>query len=492
MSTSRRAFLAGHWISGQGDPFRSINPVTGEVVWEGKSATEGDVNSAIAAARSANAKWADTSLEERIAILNRYADELRQRKAEIAEAISHETGKPNWEALTEVDAMAAKVAISIEAFNERRRPSERQQAGATAATRYKPMGVMAVFGPFNMPGHLPNGHIVPALLAGNTIVFKPSELTPGVGEIMAEVFHHAGVPEGVFNLIQGGRDVGEILAKHPNIGGILFTGSVTAGLAISRAVVEQPWKIVALEMGGNNPLIVWEARDHEAAAYLTIQSAYITSGQRCSCARRLIVAENADGAAFVEKLVAMIRRIKVGPPTLRPEPFMGSVITDAAAEKVFNAQAELVAGGGVPLVELSVAGDRKALLGPALIDVTKVPDCPDAEIFGPLLQLIRVPDFDTALVEANRTGYGLAAGLFSDSAELWHRFYREIRAGVIYWNRQTTGGSSHLPFGGIGASGNFRPSGYWAADYCTYPVASMENATLAMPVQRPPGIILTT
>ncbi|HET6247317.1 MAG TPA: succinylglutamate-semialdehyde dehydrogenase [Tepidisphaeraceae bacterium] len=488
MSTSRRAFLTGHWISGQGDWFHSTDPSTGTPVWEGRAATEHDVKAAIAAARAALPAWTETPLENRIALLNRFADELRARKTEMATEICAETGKPTWEALSEVDAMIAKVAISIAAHAERRKPTERQQAGATAATRYKPMGVMAVFGPFNMPGHLPNGHIVPALLAGNTIVFKPSELTPGVGEKLAEMFHHAGIPPGIVNLLQGGRDVGELLAQHPGIDGILFTGSATAGLAIKRATLEQPWKILALEMGGNNPLVVWEPKDLAAAAYLTIQSAFITSGQRCSCARRLIVPDNAHGSAFVERLIAMMRTIRVGPCTQTPEPFMGPVISDAAAEKLFAAQAELIAAGGVPLVELTVAGERRAMLAPAIIDVTPIPTRPDAEFFGPLLQLIRVPDFDAALAESNHTAFGLAAGLFSDNADLWKRFHIQIRAGVIYWNRQTTGGSSHLPFGGVGSSGNFRPSGYWAADYCSYPVASMGNASLTMPSQRMPGI----
>jgi succinylglutamic semialdehyde dehydrogenase len=488
MSVTRRHFIEGHWISGEGDSFHSLNPATGETVWSGCNATEPDVKSAVGAAHAALEAWADLALEERAAMLNRYADQLRQRKTEMAEAICLETGKPLWEALTEVDAMIGKVSISIEALNDRRHPTERQQAGAIAATRYKPMGVMAVFGPFNMPGHLPNGHIVPALLAGNTVVFKPSELTPAVGEKLADFLHAAGIPSGVFNLVQGGRDVGALLARHPQVNGILFTGSVAGGLALNKAVVDHPEKILALEMGGNNPLIVWEAKDHEAAAYLTIQSAYITAGQRCSCARRLIVPQNADGNAFVERLAATIRTIRVGRYTDRPEPFMGPVISDAAADRILGVRRELLAKGALPLVVKQVPGDRRTTLGPELIDVTPVAERPDTEIFGPVLQLIRVSDFDAAIAEANRTAFGLAAGLFSDNADLWKRFYRRIRAGVVYWNRQTTGGSSYLSFGGVGQSGNFRPSGYWAADYCSYPVASMENATLVMPGQRTPGV----
>ncbi|MDB5289123.1 MAG: succinylglutamate-semialdehyde dehydrogenase, partial [Phycisphaerales bacterium] len=466
----------------------SHDPGTGEVVFSGNCVDARDVSNAATLAHQALEDWEDTAVLERIAILNRYADALRAQRDEVALIISRETGKPLWESLTEVDAMVNKVGISVEAFHDRRRPTERQQAGAIAATRYKPMGVMGVFGPFNMPGHLPNGHIVPALLAGNTVVFKPSELTPGVAVKMVQLLQSAGVPGGVINLVQGGRDIGAALATDPQVDGILFTGSVAGGLAISRALVDQPNKIIALEMGGNNPLIVWEPADLDAAAYLTIQSAYLTSGQRCSCARRLIVSKSPRSRAFVDRLVAMIETIRVGHHSERPEPFMGSVISEAAADRMLDAQRDFIARGAKPLVEMSIAGPRRTMLRPGLIDVSNRRYAEDTELFGPLLQVSWIEDFDDAIGEANETKYGLAAGLFSDDAALWERFYRKIRAGVVYWNRQTTGGSSHLPFGGVGLSGNHRPSGYWAVDYCSYPVASMEVPTLVMPAQKTPGI----
>ncbi|HZL34074.1 MAG TPA: succinylglutamate-semialdehyde dehydrogenase [Tepidisphaeraceae bacterium] len=488
MSTARGNFIDGCWIRGAGPPLASTDPASGAINWQGGAASESQFELAVRAARSAFKDWSQMPLEERAALLVRYADRLRAGKEEVADAICRETGKPRWEALTEVEAMAGKIAISIEAQRERRSPIEREQAGALAATRYKPMGVLAVFGPFNMPGHLPNGHIVPALLAGNTVVFKPSELTPLVGQKMAEILEEAGAPAGVINVVQGGRDVGGALAGQPGIDGVLFTGSVAGGLAIRRALVDQPGKILALEMGGNNPLIVWDAKGLDAAAFLTIQSAFITSGQRCSCARRLIVPDNSAGQAFVDRLAAMMAKIQVGPYTRRPEPFMGPVISTQAAEGLIAAQLDLMERGAADLVPMFSIGGCRAMLSPGLIDVTNVPNRADAELFGPLLQVIRVADFDAALAEANRTSFGLAAGLFSDDADLWRRFQQEIRAGVIYRNRQTTGGSSQLPFGGTGQSGNFRPSGYWAADYCSYPVASIEKNMLDIPKQRPPGI----
>ncbi|MDB5334193.1 MAG: succinylglutamic semialdehyde dehydrogenase [Phycisphaerales bacterium] len=474
--------------TGGGPEFNTTDPATGRVLHRVAASNEEDVNAAVSAARTALETWSDSPVNFRIELLTRYADRIRESKGELAAAISGETGKPRWEAESEVDAMVAKIAISVEAFHERRHSSQREQAGAIAATRYKPLGVMAVFGPFNMPGHLPNGHIVPALLAGNTVVFKPSEFTPAVGSLMGDYLMQAGFPGGTVSVLQGGREVGAMLARHRDVDGILFTGSVAAGLALSHLSVDQPGKILALEMGGNNPLVVWNAKDLDAAAYLTIQSAFITSGQRCSCARRLIVPDDATGRAFVDRLAAVMKRIEVGPHTQRPEPFMGPVISDASAASLLAGQIELFKRGGRTLVEMKSLGERPSLLHPGLIDVTDIADRPDTEIFGPLLQLIRVRDFDAAISEANRTAYGLAAGLFSDDPALWERFYRKVRAGVVYWNRQTTGGSSHLPFGGVGLSGNHRPSGYFAADYCSYPVASMEVPTLAMPTQKTPGI----
>ena len=358
----------------------------------------------------------------------------------------------------------------------------------TSATRYKPHGVIAVFGPFNFPAHLPNGHIVPALLAGNTVVFKPSEAAPLVGQVMVECWQAAKLPPGVINLIQGGRETGELLASHPGIDGIFFTGSFAAGSAINQTLAADPGKILALEMGGNNPLVVHKVSNLDAAAYTIVQSAYVTAGQRCTCARRLIVPDGPHVNPLLDRLGHMTRSIRVGRYTDEPEPFIGPVISDAAAEKILAAQGELRSRGGKVLVELKSPGPRLAMLSPGLIDTTDVKDRADTEVFGPLLQVIRVRDFDAAIREANNTRYGLAAGLLSDDRELWHRFLRKIRAGVVNWNRPTTGASGALPFGGVGRSGNHRPSGYFAADYCSYPVASMESEELILPKSPPPGI----
>jgi succinylglutamic semialdehyde dehydrogenase len=450
------------------------------------------VTSVVAQARLALEGWADAPAARRAGIAFAYAEQLRANKAELGLIISEETGKPRWESATEVDAMIGKVALSVRALEERRRATETTSAGVTAATRYKPYGVVAVLGPFNFPGHLPNGHIVPALLAGNTVVFKPSEHTPRTGRRMADLWRAAGLPGGVLNVVEGGADVGEALVTFPDVDGVFFTGSFEVGRAINRAVADHPGKIVALEMGGNNPLVVHRVGDLRAAAYAIVQSAYISAGQRCSCARRLIVVEDERTPALIAAMLDLIGRIRVGLHTDSPEPFMGPVITPRAAQKLLNAQDELIARGAEPLARMTSLRGIPQLLSPGLLDVTRVHDTPldDQEHFGPLLQLVRVPHFEAALRRANRTRFGLAAGLLSDDRALWDEFYRKVRAGVVNWNRALTGASSALPFGGVGDSGNNRPSAFFAADYCSYPVASLEIERVAMPATLTPGIDL--
>ena len=425
---------------------------------------------------------------QRRAVLERYREAFDLRKPEATAVISQETGKPRWEAATEAGAIVGKVGLTFEAFAKRRGEESFAMGDAKAALRYKPHGVLSVFGPFNLPGHLPNGHIVPALLAGNTIVFKPSEQTPRIAELMAEAWQEAGLPAGVLNLVQGARDTGVALAKHPGHDGILFTGSFNVGAALHRALIDAPQKILALEMGGNNPLVVHETPDIDAACYTIINSAYITAGQRCTDARRLILVDGEEGDAILSRLVEQVGRIRFGLPADDPEPFYGPLINTAAADAMLKAQDDLLARGGNALVKMHRSERCAALLSPALIDVTGVADRVDEEYFGPLLQVTRVPDFDAAIAEANNTRYGLSASLLSGNRSLYERFFAEVRAGIINWNKPTSGASGKLPFGGVGKSGNHRPSGFFASDYCGYPVASVEQPDLPMPATPTPGL----
>lgn len=487
-------FINNTWLDGAGAAFESFDPGAGRALATYHAATAAEVHQAVRAARGAFAEWSLLSVEARISYLNAFGELLKKEKSSAAAnalplLISQEMGKPFWESLTEIDAMINKIPLSIQAMKERRSPSEQTANNQTSATRYKPHGVIAVFGPFNFPAHLPNGHIVPALLAGNTVVFKPSELTPGVARRTVELWQEAGLPAGVLNLVQGARETGQLLASHPEIDGLFFTGSVAAGRALNKLLADQPGKILALEMGGNNPLIVWDAASLDAAALLTIQSAYQTSGQRCSCARRLIVEEGARGEALVERLLELIPKIKVGRHTERPEPFMGPLVRSQAERNALAAQQRLLEMGAKALRPMKGLSEDSAFVTPGLIDVSGI-DAPDEEIFAPLLQVIRVADFESALAAANRTAFGLCAGLISNDRALYARFFTRVRAGVINFNRPTTGASSALPFGGVGLSGNNRPSASHAADYCSYPIASLEQPAPVLPASLPPGIVL--
>jgi succinylglutamic semialdehyde dehydrogenase len=481
-------YIKGQWLAGEGHDINSKNPANGDVIWQGNTATATQVNAAVDAARAAQFDWFMLGYETRLTIVEAYRAELEANKAEIAETIAQETGKPQWETATEVGAMIGKIALSAKAHDKRTGTETNDLPAGRAVLRHKPHGVVAVFGPYNFPGHLPNGHIVPALLAGNTVVFKPSELTPKVAELMLKCWDKAGLPQGVINLVQGEVETGKALASHPQIDGLFFTGSSRTGHILHEQYAGLPGKILALEMGGNNPLIVKGVTDTKAAVHDIIQSAYISSGQRCTCARRLYVEEGAQGDALIAALVKAVKQIKVGPWNAQPQPFMGAMISETAALGMVGAQATLHSLGGVSLVELVQVEAGTGLVTPGLIDVTQIAELPDEEYFGPLLQLVRYRDFDQAIHLANATRYGLSAGLLADSREDYDYFLARIRAGIVNWNKQITGASGAAPFGGVGASGNHRASAFYAADYCAYPVASMEADAVSLPATLSPGL----
>jgi succinylglutamic semialdehyde dehydrogenase len=486
--TMNELFIDGQWCAASGPAFVSRNPGTGETVWSGNAASAGDVDRAVSAARRAFVAWSQTPLEARCEIVKRFAALVTERKEQLAQAIGRETGKPLWEARTEAASMAAKVAISITAYGERTGEKRSEMADGVAVLRHRPHGVVAVFGPYNFPGHLPNGHIVPALIAGNAVVFKPSELAPDVARATVEIWHEAGLPAGVINLVQGERDTGIALANHRQIDGLFFTGSSDTGTLLHRQFGGRPEIVLALEMGGNNPLVVAPVEDIDAAVHHTIQSAFLSAGQRCTCARRILVPAGAFGDRFIARFVEVSARIAVGEYNADPQPFMGAVISARAAAKLIDAQAQLLERGAQALLRMEQRDPALGFVTPGVLDVTNVADLPDEEHFGPLAQIIRYTGFDHAIAQANNTAYGLSAGLLADDAALWQRFSREIRAGIVNWNRPTNGASSGAPFGGPGRSGNHRPSAFYAADYCAWPMASVESAQLTMPASVSPGL----
>ena len=456
------------------DILQSLRPHDGTLLWQGPVADEADVTAAVGRARAAQPGWALLPHDARLAIVRAFKDRVEAESEPFARLIAEETGKPFWEAKTEVASVAAKVEISIAAHAERtgtrELPLKADPAGASQALRHKPHGVLGVLGPYNFPAHLPNGHIVPALIAGNAVLFKPSEQTPATGAFMAGLWARAGLPDGLLQVVQGAAATGKALAAA-DLDGLLFTGSAPTGAMLAKQFADRPDRILALEMGGNNPLVVWnlDAALLKQAAAIIVQSAFFSAGQRCTCARRLIVEEGAH-EPLLDAVLALTDRLVIDQPFAEPAPFMGPVIDNRAADGLLKSAEAM---GGKTLRPLLRLHEGLPFLTPGIADVTGL-SVPDEELFGPFLQIIRVRDFDEALAAANATRFGLSAALVGGDRALYDRFWAGSRAGVVNWNRPTNGAASNAPFGGIGLSGNHRPSAYYAADYCAWPVASVE------------------
>ncbi len=492
MNQTQNCFINGQWVAGHGETLTSTNPATNTIVWQTSSANADDVEAAFAAAETAFADWALMSPANRIAVLEKYKALLETNKAALADAIMIETGKPRWESLTEAASMIAKVDVSVKSYHERT-PTKSAGEGDKTLLTHRPHGVCAVFGPYNFPGHLPNGHIIPALIAGNTIVFKPSEQAPLIGAMMVQLLHDAGIPSGVVNFVVGELETAKAIVANDKLRGFFFTGSSAVGTIIHQQFAGRPEVILALEMGGNNPLIirddVLQTDDKiSAAVYHTIQSAFITAGQRCTCARRLIIPVGEAGDKCLEQLVAETQKILIDKPTAEEQPFYSMVVSNATADMLLSAQEKLLGLGGKALLAMQRLSDSTPVVTPAIIDLTGVSGVPDEEYFGPLLKVYRVENFDQAIALANDTKYGLSAGIFTESNKDWEKFYALSHAGIVNRNKPLTGASGSAPFGGTGCSGNHRPGAYYAADYCAYPVASVTGEQLLLPETQTAGI----
>lgn len=485
--TRGQNWIQGEWVEGQGDPWQKISPAYEQVVWSGNFASTQQARDAIDSARANFLSWADRPLDDRIAICRRFAALVEESREELAQRISLEVGKPLWESRTEVAAVIGKIENSIDSLMKRRWTVMETTGDYTAVTRFRPHGVLFVLGPFNFPAHLPNGHIVPALLAGNALVFKPSEHAPATGQWLCRKWHEAGLPDGVLNLVHGDGDIGRA-ALDKDVDGILFTGSYRVGEILHRELGGHPEKLLALELGGNNPLVVHGQSDIDGAATTVVLSAYLTSGQRCTCARRLIISGEHAYERIVDRLREILPKIRVGLPFEEPQPFMGPLIHARAAEQILKTQQALIDAGGEVIVPVEPVCNVPALLRPGLMALGQGVEVEDSEHFGPLLTVKLAADLDEAIALASNTQFGLSAGFLGESIDDFHYFLHRVRAGVVNWNRQTTGASGKLPFGGVGLSGNHNPSGYFAADYCSYPVASLESHELKDATKPLPGL----
>lgn len=439
-------------------------------------------------ARGAFQRWASTTLQERCEVANRYAVFLNANLEALSRTITLESGKPLWESRTEVQSSIAKVNNATEAIRGRRWLQNEETLNQTAI-RYKPLGVMLVLGPYNLPLHLPGAHIVPALLAGNTVLFKPSENSPAVGDWIAQAWMAAGAPSGVVEVFHGAAEQAKYAVSLANTAGVLFTGSYRAGIQLHCQLAGRPECILALEMGGNNPLVIDRIQNRKAAIATIIQSAYITSGQRCTCARRIILVDCAENRNLIGELSQSISKIHVGDPLSHPQPFMGTLVSEQAAQSILAAQDNMLALGAIPLNCITILNHQSSMLSPGLLEVPKAL-LADEEFFGPLATVQWVRNMDQAIEVANQTKYGLAASLLSDDQSIYEQFVLRVNAGIVNWNAPTTGASGRLPFGGLGASGNHRPSGFFASDYCSDPVASVQNRQLEQSATLPPGLEL--
>jgi len=448
-------------------------------------AGEREVDAAVARARRAFPAWRDAGFEARARVLRRFAELARADSEDLARLIAREVGKALWDARGEAALLASKVELTLADGMNFVAPIE---AGAGARAEHLPRGVLAVLGPFNFPAHLPNGHIVPALATGNTVVFKPSDLAPATAEWMASLWQRAGLPDGAFAVVQGRAETGHALALHPDVDGVLFTGSWAVGRALEQALLDQPGKLLALEMGGKNAIMVMANADLELAVAESAISICASTGQRCSCASRLFV-ERGVLEEFTERLLRVLRGVRSGPP-LEDGVFMGPLVSKAAHAKLMHYRARSRDAGGERLLEVD-PGRSAPFAGPGLVRFAALAQehaYQRDEIFGPEAALYPIEDLDEAIAAVNDSDFGLVASVMTRDRARFEHCIPRVRTGVLNWNRGTIGASGRLPFGGLRRSGNHRPAGIFSTLYCTAPQARLEHAGGFDPASLPPGM----
>ncbi len=457
---------------------------------------------ACVSAKKAYPVWSSFSQEKRNYYLKNLARIYREKAEEIAILISRETGKPLWESLLEAKALWQKIDITLKESLPLVKDTllSPLRVGTKGKIVYRSKGAFLVLGPFNFPVHLPNGHIIPALATGNTVVFKPSEKTPASGEKLAECFHLAGFPKGVFNVVQGGADIAEALVVHESLAGVLFTGSYAVGKKIQEVLLDQPQKTLALEMGGKNSALVWKDADLENAVYEVLKGAYFTCGQRCSATSRLILHEEIK-EKFLKEFIRLSQKMKIG--HWRDNVFMGPLI-DAKAiyrfEKSYNEAKKEKAF--IHLKGEKINHLNGYYVSPTIVEPEKYNPSSfyqNEELFLPFLSVYCVSSEEEALELINQSGlepvksggfldkrgeknqplnqntYGLCLSLFSQEEKFMKKIITHARVGVFHWNLSTCSASSNLPFGGLGKSGNDHPAGLFAVYSCMTPVAFLQK-----------------
>lgn len=467
-------------------PVISLSPIDGTTLWEGWESESVEVDEMMTRASDAGRRWRNFPLNNRIEIVHNYQQHLKTHHAEIEQLIVREVGKLRWEAAGEVNASIAKIDLSIQAQQQRRSDllvghQDSNTRAIHTRVRYQPLGVVLILGPFNFPLHLPGGQIIPALLAGNAVVFKPSEQATAIGQWMVNAWRTAGLAKEVLQVIVGGPDVAAQAIDSPHTSAVFLTGSRSAGQSIHRRLAGRPSVLLALELGGNNPIVITGGLPDETVASLVSASAFLTAGQRCTCARRAIFVESSSTESQLERLVARTRNLRVGMPDDTPGPHIGPMISDAAVASLRSTYDKLLGLGCRPVIPWEIGSRVSNLVRPMIVDSSTLTTAQRNELgqmewFGPLLVVQRATDFDAAVIAAADTPYGLAAALLGGTEAMFEKFVSESGAGVVNWNGTTTGAAGRLPFGGLGESGNHRPAGFFAIDFCNDPVATIERS----------------
>ena len=413
--------------------------------------------------------WAKLSLKARSDKLFPLKQIIKKEWPDIAQIISRETGKPLWESEGEVQALIGKTDFVLgEGLN---RIKEQIVPQAQGRIRFKSRGLFVVIGPFNFPLHLPFGQILPALAAGNTVVFKPSEKTPASGQKLAECFHKLKLPPGVFQMLQGGASISEKLCRHKMGDGILFTGSFEVGQKIKKSLINDHSKILALEMGGYNSALIWDDKDKQQALSETLKGCFWSAGQRCSSTSQIILHKKIS-RQFIKDFVLLAKKIKADHWSKKP--FMGPLIESFSVKKFFSLQKEIQRREGEILLEgQKLKGQKGHYVSPGIYKMgfDKSSSFGTKETFTPQVIIYETNSLDEALEMINHSGYGLSLSVFAKDKTVKEEIFYRAKVGLINYNLSSIGASGHLPFGGLGKSGNDRPAGSFAIDFCVSPLA---------------------
>lgn len=466
-------YIGGEFVKPSGTALVSHNPAAdGAVVFE-TGFTVGAVDEAARAAAAAQPAWAASSQAERAAHLERFKAELAARANDLADAIVLETGKIRSEAKTEVQTLLNRFDLVKNAM------AADLKAGTVApgeVLRYQPLGVVGVIGPFNFPLHLCHAHVVPSLLAGNTVVIKPSDISPLCGQRYAEAAHAAKLPTGVLNVVVGTGAVGAAMVENKILRGLCFTGSWTVGHRILQAATDRPELLVALEMGGKNACVVLDDCALRQAVHEVVVGGYLSAGQRCTGTERVLVHRKiAD--RFIDALAKVVRELKFGSPE-DPSVFAGPVATEGALHKVEMAVEAARKGGAEPIVpgeKLPGGYYRSASLHRLPDGKHDIAGYTDIEVFGPDLAVEIIDSDEEAIAVINSSSYGFVNAVFTGTPARFEAFAAKTKSGMLNRNRSTNLASPKLPFYGVGKSGNYRPAGAWAHRNVTAPLSILEN-----------------